>query len=209
MTSTQCSALSILAELGVVWLAICAAASGQVTGQDLEMEVQGLPSLMARSQNRSDVLLTSLDTIFHNREVCCGKDSALEDSVQAADPKSLKDVAAKLQGRHLLSDGRPIMVTADFLTAEQMNAGHLITMMQNQHAPLMQWNSHIYVLHGLVYFWIDSGNSDVGSVPVSMIHKLLLWDTRYSDSRREVVFNRETDDPSTIQGFLFVDSKLQ
>jgi hypothetical protein len=35
-----------------------------------------------------------------------------------------------------------------------------------------------------------------------MIHKLLLLDTRYSGSRREVPFNRETDDWSKVQGML-------
>jgi hypothetical protein len=42
-----------------------------------------------------------------------------------------------------------------------------------------------------------------------VIHKFLLWDTRYSDSRREVVFNRETDDLGKVDGFLFVDVKPQ
>ena len=36
------------------------------------------------------------------------------------------------------------------------------------------------------------------------IHKFLLLDTRYSDSRRKVVFNRETDDWSKVQGMLRV-----
>ena len=34
------------------------------------------------------------------------------------------------------------------------------------------------------------------------INKFLLLDTRYSDSRRKVVFNRETDDWSKVQGML-------
>jgi hypothetical protein len=206
MTCCPCSAMT---KLFVVLIVICGSACGQVMGQDTEIEVHGLPSLVARSHDPSDVLLTSLDTVFHDREVCCGKDSALEDRVEAADPKSLQDVASKLQGRHLLSDGRPIMVTTEYLTASQVNAAQLNQMMQKQHAPLMQWKSHIYVVYGLVYFWIDSSSPDGGSFPLTTIHKLLLWDTRYSDSHREVVFNRETDDPSTIQGFLFVESKPQ
>jgi hypothetical protein len=46
--------------------------------------------------------------------------------LQSSDPKSLKDSAGKLQGRHLLSDGRPLMVTVEYLTPDQINAGHLI-----------------------------------------------------------------------------------
>ena len=33
----------------------------------------------------------------------------------AADPSSLKEIASKVEGKQLLSDGRPIMITADFL----------------------------------------------------------------------------------------------
>ncbi len=184
-------------------------ACGQILSPDQEIQVHNLPSLMARTPHASDVLLTSLDTIIHDRDVCCGKDSALEDSVARADPKSLKDIANKIQGRHLLSDGRPIEVSTVYLSADQVNAYQLVTMMQKQHAALIQWNSHIYVLYGLDYLWTENYNPESGNIPLTTIHKLLLWDTRYSDSRREVVFNRENDDPGTIQGFLFVDFKLQ
>ena len=53
---------------------------------DQEVRVEGLPSLMAVSQDPRTVLLTSLDTILHDSQVCCGKDSALEDSLNSADP---------------------------------------------------------------------------------------------------------------------------
>jgi len=35
-----------------------------------------------------------------------------------------------------------------------------------------------------------------------IIHKLFLLDLRFSDSRREVSFNRESDDWSKVQGLL-------
>lgn len=203
------SASWALTKVVVACLAVCGCAQGQLLNQDTVIEVRELPSLMARSPHRADVMLTSLDTIFHDREICCGKDSALEDSAGAADPKSLKDVANKLQGRHLLSDGRPIMVTATYSTTDAVNSGMLVTWFQNHHAALMQWNSRVYVVHGIVYQWIASGSPDTGEQDGTMIHKFLLWDTRYSDSRREVVFNRESDDLGKIDGFLFVDVKPQ
>jgi hypothetical protein len=164
---------------------------------------------MAKTPHSSDVMLTSLDTVFHDREVCCGKDSALEDTVQTIDAKSLQDAASKLSGRHLLSDGRAVQVTANYLTADQINAGDMLAQMVKQHAPLMEWNHHVYVVHGLVYLWYMTSDPDGGGSESSVIHKILLWDTRYSDSRREVVFNRETDDPKTIQGVLFLESKTE
>ena len=176
---------------------------------DQTLEVHNLPSLMAKTPHSSDVMLTSLDTVFHDREVCCGKDSALEDTVQTIDTKSLQDAASKLSGRHLLSDGRAVQVTANYLTPDQINAGDMLAQMVKEHAPLMEWNHHIYVVHGLAYLWYMTSDPDSGGSESSVIHKILLWDTRYSDSRREVVFNRETDDPKTIQGVLFLESKTE
>jgi hypothetical protein len=166
-----------------------------------EVRVSGLPSLMARTAEPADVMLTSLDTIIHDRGVCCGKDSALEDSAAKADPSSLKDIAAKLRGRQLLSDGRPIMVTAEFIEPTAINGGMLVATLREKHALLVQWNSHMYVCYGVIYLRdVDYGTG----VEVDTIHKLLLLDTRYSDSRRETVFDRATDDASKVQGMLWV-----
>ncbi len=199
----------VVATLMACCLVLAGVAHGQLLYQDQVLEVRDLPSIVARSPHSADVMLTSLDTVFHDSEVCCGKDSALEDSAGAADPKSLRDVASKLQGRHLLGDGRPIVVTATYITPDAVNSGMLITWFQNHRAALMQWNSHIYVVHGIVYQWTASGTPEGGEQTGTVIHKFLLWDTRYSDSRREVVFNREIDDLGKVDGFLFVDVKPQ
>ena len=202
------SASRLLISAIALGVSLCGFARGQLLNQDQVIEVHDLPPLLAQSPHSSAVLVASLDTIFHDREICCGKDSALADSVEAADPKSLKDVADKLQGRQLLSDGRPIHVTASYATSDTLNAGTLLSWFQNNHAALMQWNSHVYVVHGIVYLWAASATTEGGGVQtMPVIHKFLLWDTRYSDSRREVVFNRETDDLSKVEGFLFVDVK--
>jgi hypothetical protein len=165
-----------------------------------EIRVSGLRPLMARSHDRSDVLLTSLDTVLHDRSICCGTDSALGDSAEKANPLSLKDVASKLQGRHLLSDGRPIMVTAEYFEPAAINSGMLIGTLRDKHALLLQWNSHVYVCYGAIY---DELYDENGLLQYS-IRSFLLLDTRYSDSRREVIFNRQTDDWSKVQGMLRV-----
>ena len=174
-------------------------AYGQASSADQEIHIHDLPSLTARSTHASDVLAASLEIVFNDKEVCCGKNSALEDSVQSSDPKSLKDIASKLQGRHLLSDGRAIVVTAEYLTPDQVNAGHLIYTLKENHAPLMLWNSHLYVVHGVSYL---ESVADGGMYYVT--HKFFLQDTRFSDSRREVAFDRVTEDAGKVQGLLFL-----
>lgn len=184
-------------------LALGCLASGQVAYPEQEISVHDLPSLTARSTHRLDALVTSLEIIFNNKEICCGKNSALEDSVQSSDPRSLKDIANKLQGRHLLSDGRPITVTAEYLAPDQVNAGHLIYMIASDHAPLMMWNSHLYVVCGVTY--VETLDNSEPSIAYA-VHKFLLQDVRFSDARRTLSFDRLTEDPSKVQGLLFLQS---
>jgi hypothetical protein len=171
-----------------------------------EVQVGAVPSLMARSKYPSDVLLTSLDTIFHDRTICCGKDSALENSAQLADPSSLKDIASKLQGRHLLSDGRPIRVAAELLPGSANDVGYrIVSALVEKHALLMLWNSQIFVLRGATFD--ETIYSD--GTRMNAIRKLSLIDPRFSDSRREATFNRETDDWSKVQGMLLLTAAPQ
>jgi hypothetical protein len=195
--------IAFVLKLLLAFAVLASLAFAQLVNQEQELEVRNLPTLMARSHDPTDVLLTSLDTILHDHDVCCGKDSALADSLEAADPKSLKDIAGRLQGKHLLSDGRPIMVTTNYLSPTEVNAGVLTTQILNQHPAIMEWNSHLYVVHGVAYYWVSDGQG--GSYPELL--KLFLTDTRYSDTRREVTLTRGTDDFDKVQGILYVDFK--
>jgi hypothetical protein len=78
-------------------------------------------------------------------------------------------------------------------------------MIQDQHPALMQWNSQIYVVHGVDYFWQSDGQGGM----YTQLHKILLWDTRYSDARREVTFTLGTEDTGKVEGILFVQAALQ
>jgi hypothetical protein len=177
---------------------ICLAQAGTYVAIQ-EIRVSGLPVLVAPSHQPMDLLTSSLATILHDKSVCCDRDSALRDSVERADPLSLKDVAEKLQGRHLLSDGRPIMVTAEYLDPATINSGTLVATLHDQHALLVEWNSHVYVCYGVTY----RRDYDPGSgVLLYTILKFLLLDTRYSDSRRKTVFDRATGDWSQVQGLM-------
>lgn len=173
---------------------------------DRELRVHDLPTITAKSHNPTSVLAASLETIIRDPEVCCGKDSALEDAIQTANPASLGDIAQKLQGRHLLSDGRPVIVTTEYLPIAGLNIGHLVYEMVRQHPALLIWNSHIYVVHGIVYTeGVDTSTNTV----LYSLKRFLLFDTRYSDAQRETFFDRESDDLSKIQGILFLSFDLQ
>jgi hypothetical protein len=81
----------------------------------------------------------------------------------------------------------------------------IVGLLRDKQALLIVWDSHLYVLYGAIF---DEVGSEDGS-SAFMIHKLLLLDTRYSGSRREVVFNRDTDDWSKVEGMLRLSVTLQ
>jgi hypothetical protein len=183
-------------------------AVAQVAYPEEEIRVRDLPALTSRSSDGADVLATALEIIIHKKSLCCGKNSALEDSVERVDSKSPKDIANRLKGRHLLSDGRPIMVTTEFLAPDEVNAGHIIYMLEKQHAPLMEWNSQLYVVNGVTY--VESEYNAEGSTSrMYTIHTFLLDDVRYSGARREVIFDRTKENATQVQGFVFVDWQTQ
>lgn len=170
-----------------------------------EVRVPDLPRLKARSRDRSDVLLTSLDIIFHNHEICCGRDSALEDSAQRADPRSIKDIVAKLQGRHLLGDGRPITVNVTDMMPYSPNPVPIVDALAKKQALLLMWNLRLYVMSGVLYdesYYQDGTRTDI-------INKFYLLDPRYSDGRREVTFTRTKDDWNDVQGLLLLSFSTQ
>ena len=127
-------------------------AQGQTYNQyNKEIRISHLPSLSARSSDASDVLAAAAEIIFRDQEVCCGKKSALGDRVRLADPMSLEAIANKLRGRNVLGDGRAFLVTAEYLSPPSVNVGQLISAVTENHAPLMRWNSHLYVVYGVIF----------------------------------------------------------
>jgi hypothetical protein len=170
-----------------------------------EIRIPDLPRLTARSRDRSGVLLTSLDIIFHNHEICCGRDSALEDSAQQADPRSIKDIVAKIQGRHLLGDGRPITVNVTDMMPYSPNPTAIVDALAKKQALLLMWNSRLYVMAGVLYdesYYQDGTRTDT-------VNKFYLLDTRYTDGRRDVTFTRLKDDWNDVQGLLLLSFSTQ
>jgi hypothetical protein len=149
-----------------------------------------------------NVLAASVADVVANPEVCCGRSSSRVDVVAAADLRNLVGIASKLQGRHVLGDGRPYVLSATFFSARptlgQMPAANVIlTFLQGDHAMLMLWNSHLYVVYGAdytetVYNGVDSGNSVVDTVDT-----LQLFDPA---TGAHTTFQRAKDNWDQVQG---------
>lgn len=188
----------VLILIGAV-LASAQEGQGYAFQPNQEVRVTGLSSSSAPSSNASALLATALEIVLHDKAVCCGKGSALEDIVSSA-PPSLRELSSKLQGAHVLSDGRSVMVNAEYVSQGATTPDLIISLLLDQHAPLLDWKSHIYVLYGAVF---DETRYDDGRRQYA-IKRLLLRDPRFSDQREDVVFNRETDNWGDVQGLLTV-----
>ena len=143
------------------------------------------------------MVATALETILRDRDVCCGKNSGFEDAVLSA--SSLKELSAKLEGKHVLSDGLSVMVRTQYFPQNPASARLMIKALMDQQPMLLEWKSRVYVLYGANFDEIRQYNPDDW---LFTIRKLLLLDVRFSDQRREIELNSQTDDWKAIQGFM-------
>jgi hypothetical protein len=165
-----------------------------------QVRISELHLRTAESTGSISILVAALETIFHNPEVCCGDNSALQDKLLSADTPSLKQLSIKLAGRYVLNDGRSIVIEASYLPRESISPDRIIAPLMDKQPLLMEWNSRLFVVSGVVFdeTVYYSGNRDY------VIHKLLLLDPRSSSPHRETIFDREKDDWTKVQGFLML-----
>jgi hypothetical protein len=91
------------------------------------------------------------------------------------------------------------------LPRDSINPERIIApLMQNQPL-LMEWNSRLFVVSGVVFdeTVYYSGNRDF------VIHKLLLFDPRSSLTRKKTLFDRQKDDWTKVQGILMLSAAPQ
>jgi hypothetical protein len=110
----------------------------------------------------------------------------------------LASVAPVLQGKHVLSDGLSVVVHAEYVSKGAVNPGLIVSTLLEQRPMLLEWKSRIYVLYGAIY---DETSFESGD-RLYEIHKLLLLDLRFADRRRNVEFDKATDDWESVQGLL-------
>jgi hypothetical protein len=122
--------LSILAKCGLaVFFMVGCLAHGQ-SYWNRELRVEGLPKWTAPSHALRDVLLTSLEMLIQDKSVCCGKDSALEDSIEksefAVSERSCFETARQAFVKRRAadpSDGRILRTGRNLLRRNHRNTG--------------------------------------------------------------------------------------
>lgn len=165
---------------------------------NLEVQIASLPSTVAASKGQSAVIVASVATVVMDPEVCCGRNSALEDEAASVNTLSLKELGEKVRGKHYLNSGASILVADQYWPGASVNAEVIVGSLTAQRPLLMDWGGHLYVLYGAVF---DEYKYNSG-VTMHNIRKLLLVDTRYADDRRYLAFDRQTDDWGKVAGLL-------
>lgn len=172
-----------------------------VAGQDLppdnyvvlpnqQVQVASLPSVVAASESKADVMAASVATAVIDPEICCGRNSALVDRVDATNGGSLMLLGKKVRGKHYLDGGLAIVVTDQYWPVASLQAEDIMSSLMAQRPLLMVWSGHLYVIYGVIF---DEWRYYSG-MRRHVIKQLLLLDTRFSGRRRYVTFNRLTDD---------------
>jgi hypothetical protein len=176
-----------------------------VSHPNQEVRIGDLPLRTTPRSDSSAALAIALESVFRNRAICCEKNSALEDVVLSINSLSLKAIGEKLQGRHTLNDGYPILIVTEYLPQSAINSTQIISSVVSHQPLLLEWNSHLYVLYGAVFDDVLYSNG----VRDYVIHKLLLADSASVEVGREVIFDRDRDDWSKVQGLLTLKAELQ
>jgi len=163
-----------------------------------EVRVASLPSVLADSTSDADVLAASVATAVMDRAICCDRNSALVDQLASITKFSLKELGEKVRGKQYLGSGSSIVVSDQYWSGSSVNAEAIVGSLLTQHPLLMVWSGHLYVVYGAVFddYLYDSGAN------IRVIRKLLLIDTRFSDKRRYITFDRQTDDWNKVTGLL-------
>lgn len=166
-----------------------------LTRPNQEVRITSLPAIVADSKSASDVMVADVAIALMDPGLCCGRKSALEDSVRGA---SLKDLGESLRGKHYLDSGESIVVTDHYWPAANVHAEEIVNLLAGQQPLLMDWDGHVYLVYGAEfdeYAYSSGGRADI-------IRELLLVDSRYSGKRRYTSFDRQNDDWGKVTGLL-------
>jgi hypothetical protein len=155
-------------------------------------------STVAASDSKSDLLIASVESVFADKDLCCGRGSALEDAIVSADSGSLRRVGEKLRGRYYLSDGSAITIFDNYWTGSSVRAEDIIASLQSHHALIIDWDGRLYVLFGAIF----DLNKYPSGVEERVIRSFMLVDTRYSDAKRYVTFDRQKNDFGKVNALL-------
>jgi hypothetical protein len=167
---------------------------------DQEAVVEYVHLQPAASDDSKAAIAAAVATIINNPKVCCGENSSLGATPVTDERVSLRDLGNKIGGRHVLSDGRYVNVTANYIPAGTLSSDQIIFPLTKQQPMLMMWKSHVYVLYGALFddtIYTD-GHHDYA------IRKLLLLDPAAAEPDRKTAFDRQKDDWSQVEGLLLL-----
>jgi hypothetical protein len=178
--------------------AICQDSTETISTIPNQQVTVDVPTYIATTADPLDLLQTTVATVLRDPTICCGKGSALYARLSPMDAGSLPRVAERLRGKHAMSDGSAIVMEDRYWPRESVHAEDIIKSLMEKRAFLMDWDGHIYALYGAVF----DLNKRSSGYEERVVRSFLLLDTRYSDGRRFLKFDRQKDSWQKVRGFL-------
>ncbi len=176
---------------------------GEVVHPNLRITVPNLPALTAVDQSGTAVAKAGLDIIFSAAKLKCEGSFHLESVMDGYAGPRLRTLTRQIASAPCTVDGRAARVTAWFVPNGEIQADSLIVPLAEGYPLLLRWKDVLYVLYGVVY---DEHLRYNGSRD-NVIRELLLIDPRYSDERRLVVFRRDKDDFTQVEGIAGISAR--
>ena len=193
-------AFFLVLAVSVTPIAVCQApntsdAISTIPNQRVTVDVA---SYVATPDDPLDALQTTVATVLRDPTICCGKGSSLYARLSAADAASLPRVGERLRGKHSFPYGSAFTIEDHYWPRESVRAEDIIASLMQKRPLLMDWDGHIYALYGAVF----DLNKHSSGIEERVVRSFLLLDTRYSDGRRFVKFDRQKDSWQKVRGFL-------
>ena len=157
-----------------------------------------VPTYISTSADPLETLEATVATVLRDPTICCGKGSSLYARLLPMDARSLPRVAERLRGKHSFPYGSAFTIEDRYWPRESVHAEDILASLMQKRPLLMDWDGHIYALYGTVF----DLNKHSSGVEERIVRSFLLLDTRYSDGRRFVRFDREKDSWQKVRGFL-------
>ena len=157
----------------------------------------------APNTTANGALISMLSVVIQDRDVCCGKDSALGRDLERVNTTSAEEVKDVVKGRHVMNDGRWVTIETTYLPETSVNSWQLIDLIMKGQLAIIEWNHHLYLLKEVSF---DETRYSDGTSDYS-IQRAVLLDPQSTAKNKEVRFDRQKDDWGQIKGLLTLVAK--
>ena len=170
------------------------AVPAEVVHPNQRVEVSNLAPLS--TPEGTSTAQVGMQIVLAAQNVHCDKRSEAEAAAQTVTNNSLKDLVRRVSGANCVTERGPLKLAATFVPNSAIQGDDLIAALMHHKPQLIQYRGAVMVLYGVIF---DEHLRSDGS-RTNIVRTFLMLDPRYQDARRWVVFVRDKDAFSQVDG---------